>query len=84
MKKSFEKAQKESCELNSEDALLQCEINILAKFNNPQQVLFRCIKRKQFLFYFSIVLHYLIKVYFVPDQFSVNGFFLFCFVLFVC
>ena len=26
----------------------------------------------------------LIKVYFVPDQFSVNGFILFCFVLFVC
>ena len=27
-------------------ALLRCEIHILAKFNNPQQVLFRCIKRK--------------------------------------
>ena len=27
-------------------ALLRREIDILAKFNNPQQLLFRCIKRK--------------------------------------
>ena len=27
-------------------ALLRCEIHILVKFNNPQQGLFRCIKRK--------------------------------------
>ena len=28
------------------NALLQCEIHILAKFHNPRQGLFRCIQRK--------------------------------------
>ena len=54
------------------NALLQCEIHILAKFNNPQQVLFRCVKRK--------LLPYQSPLYFVPDQFSMNGVFLFWFV----
>ena len=43
------------------NALLQSQIHILAKFNDPQQVLFTT----------------------VPNQFRVNGFFLFCFVCLV-
>ena len=54
--------------------LLQCGIHIPTKFNNSQQVLFRCIKRK--------LLPYETTEYFAPDQFSVNGFFLFCFFAF--
>ena len=50
-------------------ALLQCEIHIITKFNNPQQVLFT-------------ENYCLTKVYFVSDQFSVNGFVLFCLLLF--
>ena len=37
-------------------ALLRCEIRILAKFNNPQQVLFRCIKRKLLPYYSAATL----------------------------
>ena len=32
--------------ITAQNALLQFEVHILAKFNTPQQVLFRCIKRK--------------------------------------
>ena len=56
------------------NALLQCRIHIPTKFNNSQQVLFRCIKRK--------LMPYETTEYFVPDQFSVNSFFLFCFCFF--
>ena len=55
------------------NALLQCEIHILAKFNNPQWVLFRCIKRKKTIALLKYILFMINSVWAVS----------FCFGLFV-
>ena len=54
------------------NALLQCEIHILAKFNNRSKFCSDVLREN----------YCLIKVYFVHDQFSMSGFFLFWFVCF--
>ena len=52
------------------NALLRCEIHSLAKFTNRSKFCSDVLKEN----------YCLIKVYFVPAQFSVNGLILFCFV----